>query len=251
MRIYTADLHVHTLLSPCAAVEMTPRHIVRRALECGIDIVAITDHNAGDNIAAAIQAAAGTGIVIIPGMEVETKEETHLLTLFETLAQAQAWEAFVAERRSNRKNDEVKFGAQFVVDSEDNLLAVKQEMLLGAINADVSEVTRTVSGLGGVVIAAHVDRPSYSILSQLGFIPPDVQLAAVEVSRRTPLKADLQLQGISGLPVITASDAHTMDDFVTGPRTQFLLKRPALPEIILALENKCGRRVAALTAPVL
>lgn len=246
MRVYTADLHVHTLLSPCAAVEMTPRHIVRRALECGVDIIAITDHNAGDNIAAAIKAAAGTGIVIIPGMEVETKEETHLLTLFETLAQAQDWEAFVAARRSLRNNDESKFGAQFIVDEEDNLVAVKKEMLLGALNADLSEVTRTVSWLGGISIAAHVDRPSYSVLSQLGFIPPDVQLAAAEVSRRTPLKTAQQLQCIGGLPIITSSDAHAMDDFVAGPRTQFLLECPTLPEIILALENKGGRRVVGI-----
>jgi hypothetical protein len=176
-------------------------------------------------------------------MEVETKEETHLITLFETLPQIEAWEAFVAARRSGRDNDETRFGAQFIVDAEDNLVAIKREMLLGAINADVSEVTRTVAALGGITIAAHVDRPSYSVLSQLGFIPPDVQLAAAEVSRLTPLKQAPLLPGIGGLPVITSSDAHTIDDFIAGPRTQFLLECPTLPEIILALENRGDRRV--------
>lgn len=246
-RLFTADLHVHTLLSPCAAVEMTPRHIVRRAVEFGIDIIAITDHNACDNVAAAIEAATGAGIVIIPGMEVETKEEVHVLTLFETLPQLAAWEAYVAARRSGRKNDEKKFGAQFIVDAEDNLVAVKEEMLLGAIDADVAEVARTVAAIGGITIASHVDRPSYSILSQLGFIPPDVELAAVEVSRLTPYREAVRLSGISGLPVITSSDAHSMDDFACGPRTEFLLERPALLEIRLALANHQNRRILGAT----
>lgn len=247
-RLFTADLHVHTLLSPCAAVEMTPRHIVRRAVEFGIDIVAITDHNAGDNVQAAIEAAVGTGLTILPGMEVETKEEAHLLTLFETLPQFAAWESYVADRRSGRKNDENKFGAQFVVDAEDNLVMVKEEMLLGAINADVAEVTETVALFGGITIASHIDRPAYSILSQLGFIPSEALLAAVEVSRLTKPEKAMRFHGIRGLPVIMSSDAHTMDDFASGPRTQFLLESPTLAEIILALANSENRRIAGLTS---
>ena len=243
-RSFLADLHVHTLLSPCAAVEMTPRHIVRRAAQLGIDIIAITDHNACDNVAAAMEAAVGTGIVIIPGMEVETREEAHLLTLFATLPQLLAWEAYVAQRRSGRKNNDQKFGAQFVVDAADNLVRVKEEMLLGAIDAGVTEVTRAVAAIGGITIAAHVDRPAYSILSQLGFIPADAGLAAVEVSRLTPWHKAAKLPGIGGLPIITASDAHSMDDFVSGPRTSFLLEYAALAEIRLALAGRQERRIA-------
>lgn len=242
-RIFTADLHVHTLLSPCAAVEMTPRHIVRRALEFGIDIVAVTDHNAGDNVSAALAAAAGTGITIVPGMEVETKEEVHVLTLFETLPQFAAWESYVSARRTGRKNDEKKFGAQFVVDAEDNLIEIKDDMLLGAINADITEVTEMAASLGGITIASHIDRPAYSILSQLGFIPPDTALAAVEISRLTPFEKAPIFRGIRSLPVITSSDAHTMDEFAKGPRTQFLLESPTLAEIILAMANKDNRRI--------
>lgn len=241
IRRFIADLHVHTLLSPCAAVEMTPRHIIWRAIELGIDIVAITDHNAGDNVAAAMQAAANTGVTIIPGMEVETKEEVHLLTLFETLPKLQAWEHFVAMRRSGRKNDEKKFGAQFVVDAEDNLIEEKQEMLLGSINVSMAEVAQTVAAIGGLTIASHIDRPAYSVLSQLGFIPSDVHLAAVEVSRLTSRATGARIPGIGSLPVITSSDAHTMEEFITGPRTEFLLEQPTLSEIRLAL-MQCDNR---------
>ena len=240
--LYTADLHVHTLLSPCAAVEMTPRHIIWRAVELGIHIVAVTDHNACDNVAAAITAAAGTGVTVIPGMEVETREEVHLLTLFETMAQLKHWECYVNSKRSGRKNDETRFGAQFIVDAEDNLIAVKEEMLLGSINAGVGEVSQTVAELGGITIASHIDRPAYSILSQLGFIPPDSQIAAAEVSRLTPL-SEVSRLGIGAFPVITSSDAHTMEDFAAGPRTGFLLERPVLSEIKLALAARDNRRV--------
>lgn len=246
-RLFTADLHVHTLLSPCAAVEMTPRHIVRRALEYGIDIVAITDHNACDNVLAAMIAARGTSVTIIPGMEVETKEEVHLLTLFNTLEQMAEWESFVETRRSGLKNDEQKFGAQFIVDAEDNLVSVKEEMLLGSIDADINEVTETVALLGGVTIASHVDRPSYSILTQLGFIPPDILLSSLEVSRRTTLSDALRRLPLpKGLAVITSSDAHTMDDFAVGPRTAFLLERPSLAEIRLAFAGTDQRRIVGM-----
>lgn len=242
-RLYTADLHVHTVLSPCAAVEMTPRHIVCRAVEFGLDLIAITDHNSCDNVAATIEAAQGTGLIIIPGMEVETKEEIHVLTLFETLSQLLEWEAYVVAHRSDRKNDEHKFGAQFIVDASDNLLAIKEEMLLGAINAELAEVVRMTAAIGGITIASHVDRPAYSIFSQLGFIPADIELAALEVSRLTPLDQAARLSGIRGFPIITSSDAHTMDDFSRGPRTIFQLERPTLSEIRLALANRQNRRI--------
>src|SRR5450830_1898263 len=104
MRWFRADLHVHTLLSPCAAVEMTPRNIVRHALIAGVDIVAITDHNAGDNVVATLRAARGTGVVVLPGMEVQTHEEVHLLTLFEKIRDFMKWCEFIKMHRTNLHN---------------------------------------------------------------------------------------------------------------------------------------------------
>jgi predicted metal-dependent phosphoesterase TrpH len=244
MRWLRADLHVHTLLSPCAAIEMTPRNIIRHAVAAGVDIVAITDHNAGDNVAAALRAAAETGITVLPGMEVQTREEVHLLTLFEKMRNFVQWCDFIKAHRSPLKNDERKFGAQFVVDEADELVRVEEAMLLASTDLSVQEAAERAAELGGLAIAAHVDRPAFSLLSQLGFIPPDVSLKAVEVSRRLDWQtAGQKIPAIGKLPVIMSSDAHTIDDFVSGPKTMFLVESPTLAEMQQALEASNGRRI--------
>ncbi|VBB06324.1 Hypothetical protein LUCI_1555 [Lucifera butyrica] len=244
IRSYVADLHVHSVLSPCAAVEMTPRNIVRHAAEYGVNIIAITDHNACDNVTAALEAASDSDVTVLPGMEVETKEEIHLVVLFEKMRQMKEWERFVEAHRSGRLNDEKRFGAQFVVDAGDNLLRVKEEMLLTPLTAGVAEVSAQAAALEGLCIASHVDRPVYSLINQLGFIPPDVILDAVEVSRRVkPQEAARLIPAIGGLPVITASDAHTIDDFIDGPKITLFLEKPSLAEIRQALRNQNQRKV--------
>lgn len=243
MRWFRADLHVHTVLSPCAAVEMTPRNIIRHAQAAGIDIVAITDHNAGDNVMAALRAADGTGVAVLPGMELQTREEVHLLALFGKMRDFMKWCGFVASHRSPLHNDEARFGAQFVVDETDELIRIEEAMLLASTNLSLEEAVSQVNELGGLAIAAHVDRPMFSCLTQLGFIPMDLGLAAVEVSRNTRLAAAREkYPGIGGLPIITASDAHTIDDFVSGPKTMFLAEAPTLAELRQALAGKAGRR---------
>ena len=244
MRRFVADLHVHSVLSPCAEVEMTPRNIVWHAAEHGIDIVAITDHNACDNVAAAFEAAKGTDVIILPGMEIETKEEVHMIVLFEKMRQLTEWEKFVKQHMSGRFNDEKKFGAQFIVNAEDELISVKPEMLLTSLTSGISEVWAKVTDLGGICIASHVDRPAYSLFAQLGFIPPDVKLAAVEVSRNiNPSEARLKFPEIGNLPIVTSSDAHTIEDFINGPKTMFYIDEPTLPEIQQALKGQNLRKV--------
>ena len=244
MRQFVADLHVHSVLSPCAEVEMTPRNIVWHADKHGIDIVAITDHNACDNVIAAFAAAKGTNVIILPGMEVETKEEVHLIVLFEKIRQLKVWDQFVKQHMSGQLNDEKRFGAQFVVDEADELIRIKPEMLLNSLSSGITEICKIVNELGGICIASHVDRPANSLLAQLGFIPPDVELAAVEVSRLTsPKEATLRFPAIGKLPIVTSSDAHTMDDFLSGPKTIFYIDEPTLPEIQQALKGQNSRKV--------
>ncbi|MBP2626156.1 MAG: hypothetical protein H6Q68_867 [Firmicutes bacterium] len=244
MRQFVADLHVHSVLSPCAEVEMTPRNIVWHAARHGIDIVAITDHNACDNVTAALAAAKGTNVIILPGMEVETKEEVHIIVLFEKMRQLKAWEQFVYEHMSGRLNDEKRFGAQFVVDAEDELIRVKPEMLLTSLSCSMAEVCTKVNDLGGICIASHVDRPANSLIAQLGFIPPDVELAAVEISRLIrPQEAIRRFPTIGNLPIVTSSDAHTIADFLSGPKTIFNIEAPTLHEIQQALKGQNSRKV--------
>ena len=246
MRQFVADLHVHSVLSPCAEVEMTPRNIVWHAAQHGIDIIAITDHNACDNVIAALAAAKGTNVIILPGMEVETKEEVHLVVLFEKMRQLKAWEQFVTEHMSGRLNDEKRFGAQFIVDAEDELIRVKPEMLLASLCCGIAEVSNKVKELGGICIASHIDRPANSLLAQLGFSPPDVELAAIEVSRLTsPQEAKNRFPAIGNLPIVTSSDAHRMDEFLSGPKTIFYMEEATLSEIQQALQGKNSRRVVS------
>lgn len=239
MRQFVADLHVHSVLSPCAEVEMTPRNIVWHAVKHGIDIVAITDHNACDNVMAAFEAAKNTNVIILPGMEVETKEEVHVVVLFDSMNQLEIWEQFVNEHRSGRMNDEQRFGAQFVVDAEDEFIRMKSEMLLGSLQCGIAQVCRKVNDLGGICIASHIDRPMYSLIAQLGFIPPDVKLAGVEVSRMTkPEEGKKRFPGIGNLPIVTSSDAHRMEDFINGPKTIFRMEEPTVSEIRQALKGE-------------
>ena len=238
MRQFVTDLHVHSLLSPCADIEMTPRNIVWHAVQHGIDIVAITDHNACDNVIAALEAAKNTKVIILPGMEVETKEEVHIIVLFENITQLTEWEKFVTRHMSGRLNDEKRFGAQFVVDEKDEFLRIKPEMLLTSLCCGITEVCAKVKSLGGICIASHVDRPANSLLAQLGFIPGDIELAAVEVSRCTnPKEAVTLFPAIGKLPILTSSDAHTMEDFIKGPKTLFYIEEPTLFEIQQALQG--------------
>jgi len=244
MRRFVADLHVHTLLSPCAEIEMTPSNIVWHAVQHEVDIVAITDHNACDNVAAALEAAKATTVTILPGMEVESKEEAHLIVLFEKMQQLKTWEQFVQQHMSGRLNDAERFGAQFIVDADDNFVAEKKEMLLASLTVGIAEITAQVKKIGGICIASHVDRATYSIISQLGFIPPDIKLDAVEVSKNMSVEqASQRIPTIGRFPIITASDAHIMDDFIHGPKTVFYIEQPTLGEIRQALLAQNLRKV--------
>jgi predicted metal-dependent phosphoesterase TrpH len=109
MKRFRADLHVHTVLSPCAEVEMIPPLIVQKALEKNIDLIAITDHNASANVGAVIKVAEGTGLTVLPGMEVQSREDVHLLTLFESLEALEPWQALVDEALPDEPNNSVFF----------------------------------------------------------------------------------------------------------------------------------------------
>lgn len=247
MKWYQGDLHIHSVLSPCAAIEMTPRRIVAAAEQAGVELLAVTDHNAGDNVAATIRAAVGTKLHILPGMEVETREEIHLLALFDTLAQLEAWQRELEPYRRHIPNDERKFGAQLVVDEFDELVAVQEELLITAVQMDIASCVTRIRALGGLVIASHVDRHAGSILEQLGFIPDNLPLDAVEVAhwdKRKTIQGKLNRpSGGKTLPLVSFSDAHTLDAIYDGPKTRFYLADvPSVAELRRALRGDGGRK---------
>ncbi|HIP96862.1 MAG TPA: PHP domain-containing protein [Anaerolineae bacterium] len=237
-----ADLHIHTVLSPCAEVEMIPPLIIRRARELGLGLIAITDHNSAENVAAMVEAAEGSGVVVLPGMEVQTREEVHLLALFDTVEQALAWQAEVYAHLPDLENDENHLGAQFVVDATGEYVRTNERLL--SISADLSleAVVRGVRTLGGLVIPAHVNRLAFGLIANLGFIPPDLDLPAVEIFRSSPeAEVRQRFPQLRGYAFIRDGDAHRLSEMVA--RTMFKVAAPTVAELTLALRGEKGRRV--------
>ena len=159
MKTFVAELHCHTVLSPCAEVEMIPPLIVQTAIERGINLLAITDHNASANIEAVQQAARGTALIVLPGMELQTREEVHLLCLFDTLEQSAAWQAIVDEHLPPLENDIEHFGEQFVVDETGEFIRRESRLLLTSAAMSLEDAIGRVNAIGGLAIPAHVNRP--------------------------------------------------------------------------------------------
>lgn len=236
-----ADLHVHTVLSPCGEVEMIPPLIILQARKTGLDVLAITDHNSAENVAAVIEAAEGSGITVIPGMEVQTREEIHIICLFDTLQQVYRWQEVVYAHLPDQKNPDDVFGPQFVVDATGEFIRYNERLLLTSTSLSVEQAVEEVTREGGMCIAAHVDRPSYSLLSVLGFIPPGLDLAAVEVSpRTTPEEAWSRFPQLTNYPIVVSGDAHRLSEIIA--RTIFVVEDPSIAELRLALGKRHGRK---------
>ena len=235
-----ADLHVHTVLSACAEVEMIPPLIVRRARELGLGLIAITDHNAAANCAAVMQAAEGTELRVLPGMETQTTEEVHVLCLFDAVEQALAWQGIVFDHLPDQTNPEELLGAQYVVDATGEYIRTETRFLAASTDLTLEETIERVRGLGGMTIPAHIDRPSFSLLANLGFVPPHLDVPALEVFRHTDVAALLARHPDLGRwPLIRSGDAHRLDEL--RPAIRFGIGEPTVTEVRAALAHRDGR----------
>ncbi len=242
MHTYLAELHVHTVLSPCADVEMIPPLIVQEAVQRGIRLIAITDHNASANVKAVQKAAAGRNLVVLPGMELQTREEVHLLCLFDSTDQLDIWQQEVDRLLPDIANRPEYFGEQFIVDETGEFLRREPRLLLTSANLSLEDAVKDVTRLGGMVIPAHVDRKVFGMIANLGFIPADVDLPALEISQS--LDIDLACQvfpQLAGYPLIQSGDVHHLADFLGV--TELQIERPIISEIRLALAGQAGRRL--------
>jgi len=245
IREFVAELHVHTVLSPCAGVEMIPPLIVEEALQRGIHIIAITDHNATANVIAVQKAAKHTGLTVLPGMEVQTKEEVHMLCLFETLEQLDAWQTIVSNHLPTLENNPEYFGDQYIVDDTGDLIRTESQLLLTSTELTLNQAYQNVTELGGLAIPAHVDRQSFGLFANLGFIPPEIPFEALEISARNSY-SDVckKYPTIKGYPVIQSGDVHYLNDFLGANHFQIL--EPTLEEIKRALRAEEGRYFSIL-----
>ncbi len=216
---------------------MIPPLIVRRALELGLDWIAVTDHNAAGNVAAVIAAAEGSGLAVTAGLEVESREEVHLLCLFDAAWQAEAWAATVADHLPRRRNDERHFGAQFIVDASGDYVRTEERLLLASTDLPIEEIARGVAELGGLAIPAHVDRPANSLLINLGFIPPNLAIDGLEISRWTaPADFRRDHPELAGYGLVGSGDAHRLSEMVR--RTVAVTREPTVAELRRALKGE-------------
>ena len=242
MHKFSCDLHIHTCLSPCAELDMHPSAIVNKAIEKNLDIIAICDHNSSENVEYVIKAASGKMLVVLPGMEVNSREEVHMIALFETLEALQEFQKVVYENLAGENNEDV-FGIQAIVNEIGEVEGFNPRLLIGATSLSLNSLVDTIHANGGLAVASHIDREYFGVLGQLGFIPPDAAFDALEISALTGIKKARGLYPeLSGYTFITSSDAHYISDIGRSP-TGFLLEAPTLAEIRLALKADAGRQV--------
>lgn len=206
------DFHIHTALSPCGDEDMTPNNIINMALLKGLDAIAITDHNSAKNVRACVRCGERAGLVVVPGMEVETSEEVHMVCLFPTVEKAEEMDEYVSENMPFVKNREDIFGVQNVIDTDDNVCGTVENLLSTASMLDIYSVEKKVRQLGGVCICAHIDKSSYSVISNLGFIPSDLHFSTLEVKFPERLDTLKQTYDFSMYKIIHNSDAHFLWD---------------------------------------
>lgn len=242
MRTFRADLHIHTCLSPCGSLAMVPGVIVKETLRKGLDVIGICDHNATENVVAVQKAAQKERIRVLGGMEITSREEVHILALFDNEASLREMQDVVYDHLPGT-NDERAFGEQVIVNEEDRVVGLNDRLLIGATSLPLETIVETIHSLGGLAIASHSDRESFGIIAQLGFVPEGLALDAMEVSSRSSAgETGSAFPRVSGVPRVTFSDAHYPEDI--GKRwTGFLLEQIRTDEMKWALQAQQGRRI--------
>jgi predicted metal-dependent phosphoesterase TrpH len=209
MKLYY-DFHIHSCLSPCGAGDMTPANIANMAALCGLDVIAVADHNSVGNCGAVLSAAKRAGILALPAMELCTQEEVHVLCLFPNLKAAEAFGAMVKAKLPPVRNNAAAFGRQVLMDDGDRELGEEAKLLVNATGIEIYDVAAQMHNIGGIVLPAHIGRISFSLLSNLGFWDEEMGFRGVEMTRVSmPGLADGKNEILS-LPCLVDSDAHDL-----------------------------------------
>lgn len=209
MRQFRADLHIHTVLSPCGDLEMSPDVIIARSKAMGLDIIGITDHNSTRQCEVIRSMGLQNGITVLCGAEVTTREEVHCLAFFETNEQLIEFQLFLDDSLPDFKNDVNRFGYQVAVDAGNNIVFTEERLLISALNKSIDEVEEKVHGLMGLFIPAHIDKKRFGLFQQLGFLPPGLRVDALEISPFMTMPDCLREHPeLSRYTFISGSDAH-------------------------------------------
>ncbi len=212
------DLHIHSCLSPCGDNDMTPNNLANMAALSGCEIIAITDHNTCKNAPAVMKVGEGIGLLVVPGMELCTSEEAHVVCLFETLEGAMEFDSYIYKNMPHIQNRADIFGEQRILDENDKLLGLEENLLLVSSFVSVNEVKSLTEQYGGTAFPAHVDRDSYSVTAALGSIPVEAGFASAEVTRDCDLDKLMHLYPeLEGMRIVRDSDAHYLESLTGEP----------------------------------
>lgn len=241
---FKADLHIHSCLSPCGSLEMSPGEILKKSSEAGLDIIALTDHNSTRNVKTLKKIAPDYGIFVIGGCEVTTREEVHCLAYFGDNDTMDIFQKWLDERLPDIKNNVDYFGYQVAVDENEIITYEEPKLLLSAVDADINELSEKINELNGICVPAHVNKSKYSVISQLGFIPPNSSFHAIEFAPNTCLSTYNRHEnaGLADHCIIKNSDAHYPDQIGKVNCTYFLESRN-FNELKLAFRKENGRKV--------
>lgn len=243
MKSFRTDLHIHTVLSPCGDLEMSPARIVSLASKRGLDIIGITDHNTTKQCELVWKLGQRFGLTVIPGCEMTSREEVHCLGLFSDFDALREFQHFIDQHLAIIPNDPALFGYQVVVDADDNIIEMLDNYLGASLNVSIEEVEQKVHDLSGIFIPAHIDRPRNSLYSQLGFFPPELKVDALQISKLAKEMAVREKYKIdTEITLVQFSDAHYPDD-LGKTFTLFEMEEPSFGELRKALLREDGRSV--------
>ena len=210
---YYYDLHIHSCLSPCGDMDMTPNNIVGMSKLLGLDVVALTDHNSVLNCEAVMKLGEENSLCVIPGMELTTMEEIHVVCLFPTLEKALLWNDYVKEHQMQFPNRTDIYGRQVIMNELDEEIGEVENLLILATEISVMNVRELVENFGGVCYPAHINRQSMSIISSLGDIPPECGFKTAEVSSSGNVEELKEKYPIlNDMLIVRDSDAHYLQN---------------------------------------
>jgi PHP family Zn ribbon phosphoesterase len=246
MRWFKADMHIHSVLSPCGGLDMSPVNIIRQAVVKNLDIIAVTDHNSTRHCRLTQRIGERHGVSVLAGAEINTSEEIHCLVFFDSIQKADLFQQIIDHTLNVIPNKPKVFGHQLIVDEQENILEEEDRLLIASLQMGIDEICDQVHQLGGIFIPAHVNRLHNGIYSQLGFLPPDLKADALEVTRKQDVQGFL-----TGHPetdnycLVANSDAHTLMQ-IGDSVTEYYLEKPVFEEIRQALKGENDRKVKIL-----
>jgi 3',5'-nucleoside bisphosphate phosphatase len=247
MPYYLADLHIHTALSPCADDDMIPSAIVDRAISAGTNVIAVCDHNSAGNVASVVEAARGTGIFVVAGIETQTSEDVHIVLLFDSCGSARAFEeSVVRPHLPDVQNRPERLGRQLLYSAGGRITGSEERMLANSLTVDSDHLIREARARGAISIAAHADRPMSGYLYTLGMPgenPPD----AYEFhSKKAIENARVRWRLSDETPCVVSSDAHCIQDIVPAS-TVLDLETPDFASLCRALRSGGNAKVVVLS----